>query len=66
MLKLKLKAMNELENLKEQNLLLTKMCESFTRREEERQKMDFYSFPYQLQRCSWWEIIKIKLSTLKH
>jgi len=54
------------EFLIEQNLLLTKMVESSTKRIEEKQKNDLYSFPYQLQLHSWWEIIKIKFSTLKH
>ena len=58
--------MNELDQLKEQNLLLTKMCKSFTDREEKRHIVDLYSFTYQLQLHSWWEIIKIKFLTLKH
>lgn len=54
------------EFLIEQNLLLTKMVESANARIEEKQKNDLYSFPYQLQLHSWWEIIKIKFSTLKY
>lgn len=49
----------------EQNLLLTKMIESASRRIKDNNQTNLLSFPIQLKLCSWLEIIKIKFNPLK-